>query len=125
MNEYPKPCVRVVLKNEEGRVLLARKASTWDLPGQKLEGGKDWAASVQDCLSAVGAGNVTATLVALYADAGPEPTVTALFVAAGAPEKPVGDAEWFSSENLPSGLPKGARSGIADALSFRGNVVSR
>ncbi len=53
------------------------------------------------------------------------PTVTALFVAAGAPEKPVGDAEWFSSENLPSGLPKGARSGIADALSFRGNVVSR
>lgn len=115
--------VNVVVLDDSGRVLLARRAAPpiWNLPGGGVEPGEPpWEAAVRETREEVGLDVAIARLTGVY-DRSPDGDPVLVFratVTAGAPATTAEATEvgWFDPHRLPEPINPYQRERIADAV---------
>lgn len=129
MSRYPVPAVAAVFVDGENRVWLRATDHGPRLPMRPLPGGEDWRAGLARLVVECGLHGGTERLFGLYAEErepfADAPVPGGCVVAAFRVDGAQGNGEWRSAASLPASLPPGQRTAIADALAFRGVVVTR
>jgi ADP-ribose pyrophosphatase YjhB (NUDIX family) len=137
MEESPKlvPSAGVVVRDDEGRILLVRRADdgTWCFPGGHVDPGESWEhAARRECREETGWSVHVTGLLGVYSDPSeqthryPDGNLVAfvgvIFEAKldeqlGAPDHEITSVEWFTSDELPTNLFPADVPVIHDALS--------
>ncbi len=127
---YPTPSVTGIVLSPDRKILLAKQAGFWGLPGGALEGGLDWLGGLRKSLLETAGVDVKGQkLVGIYSDMESGRLVASFLVTeygeVGGEGKTFEELEWFAADKLPDPMPDVERARISDALGFKGEVVSR